>query len=109
LGDVAPWPGWPRPVRLLAPPEPVEQVMALLPDGAPMRFSWRGQAYRIAAADGPERVYGEWWRRLDEADLVRDYFQVEDVEGKRFWLFRKGDERDPAAAHRHWYLHGVFG
>jgi protein ImuB len=109
LGDVASWPGWPRPVRLLAPPEPVEQVMVLLPDGAPMRFDWRGRAYRIAAADGPERLYGEWWKRLDEADLVRDYFQVEDVEGKRFWLFRKGDERDPAAARRDWYLHGVFG
>ena len=38
----------------------------------------------------------------------RDYFQVEDVEGKRFWLFRRGDGGDPGATGRNWYLHGIF-
>ena len=91
LAAAATWPHWPRPVRLLSPPEPVEQVMSALPDGPPRRFRWRGRAYRVVAADGPERVYGEWWRRARERDAVRDYFQVEDEAGARFWLFRAGD------------------
>jgi protein ImuB len=108
LGEAAAWPDWPRPIRLLAPPEPVEGVMMVLPDGAPMRFAWRGRAYRVAAADGPERLYGEWWKRSGEADALRDYFQIEDDEGRRFWLFRRGDSRDPGATGRNWFLHGIF-
>jgi protein ImuB len=109
LGGGADWPKWPRPVRLLTPPEPVEQVLAVLPDGAPMRFKWRGRAYRVAAADGPERLYGEWWRRDDEREAVRDYFQVEDEEGGRFWLFRKGDGEQPGTGDQSWHVHGLFG
>ena len=45
------WPHWPRPIRLLSPPEPVDQVMSPLPDGPPRRFRWRGRFYRVAAAD----------------------------------------------------------
>lgn len=101
LAEAAFWPRWPRPVRLLIPPEPVEQVMALLPDGAPLRFRWRGKAYRVAAADGPERVYGEWWREAEGREAVRDYFQVEDETGARFWLYRREDLS--------WHLHGLFG
>jgi protein ImuB len=111
-GPLAPpgaWPQWPRPVRLLHPPEPVEQVMSALPDGPPRRFKWRGKAYRVAAADGPERVYGEWWRRAGEAEAVRDYFQVEDEAGARFWLFRQGDPDMPGSGDLSWHLHGVFG
>jgi protein ImuB len=107
--DAAPhWPDWPRPVRLLSPPEPVEQVLGLLPDGAPMRFRWRGKAYRVAAADGPERIYGEWWRRAAEAEAVRDYFQVEDADGARFWLYRRGDGVDPATGDLSWWMQGAF-
>jgi len=109
LGGAAAWPSWPRPVRLLVPPEPVEQVMALLPDGAPVRFTWRGRAYRVAAADGPERVYGEWWRCPQEREAVRDYFQVEDEVGARFWLYRCGDGGDPATGDQSWHMHGLFG
>ena len=88
---------WPRPSRLLSPPEPVETV-ALLPDHAPARFTWRGVCRRIRRADGPERVFGEWWRHEGEAAAVRDYFVVEDESGERFWLFRRGDgeARKPA-------------
>jgi protein ImuB len=100
LAEPASWPQWPRPVRLLIPAEPVERVMALLPDGAPMRFSWRGRAYRVAAADGPERIHGEWWRHAREAEALRDYFQVEDEDGARFWLYRKEDLS--------WHMHGLF-
>jgi protein ImuB len=109
LDPALPWPKWPRPVRLLSPPERVENVVALLPDLPPRRFTWRGRAYRVARADGPERIHGEWWKRTAEAEAVRDYFQVEDEEGARFWLFRRGDGVEARTGDLSWYLHGVFG
>jgi protein ImuB len=109
LAPVAEWPAWPRPVCLLSPPERVEKVVALLPDQPPRRFTWRGRDYRVTRADGPERIHGEWWRRLSEAEAVRDYFQVEAEDGARFWLYRRGDGVDPATGDLSWYMHGVFG
>jgi protein ImuB len=39
--------------------------------------------------------------------LTRDYFRVEDVRGRRFWLFRHGlYERE--AGTPDWYVHGLF-
>jgi protein ImuB len=109
LDSALPWPKWPRPVRLLSPPERVDNVVALLPDQPPRRFTWRGRAYRVARADGPERIHGEWWKRTCEAEGVRDYFQVEDEAGSRFWLYRRGDGVDHRTGDLSWYLHGVFG
>jgi protein ImuB len=109
FGATAPWPSWPRPVRLLSPPEPISGVVALLPDLPPRRFTWRGRAYRVARADGPERIHGEWWRRRAEADAVRDYFQVEDEEGRRFWFFRKGDGVDARTGDLSWWMQGMMG
>lgn len=103
------WPGWPRPARLLDHPEPLSGVVALLPDQPPRRFTWRGRAYRLTRGDGPERVHGEWWRRRAEAEAVRDYFQVEDEAGQRFFLFRKGDGVDPRTGDLSWWLQGVMG
>lgn len=103
------WPAWRRPARLLARPEPLAQVVALLPDQPPRRFEWRGQIYRVANADGPERIHGEWWRSKNEVWGVRDYFCLEDVSGQRFWVFRRGDGVDAATGNLSWWLHGVFG
>lgn len=108
LGIAANWPKWPRPARLVVPPEPVDFVMAEHPDGVPAQFRWRGRPYRIVAGDGPERVYGEWWRCAGERETVRDYYAVEDEAGHRFWLFRKGDGESDATGDRSWHLHGVF-
>ena len=108
LDRVDDWPGWPRPVRLLSPPEPIDKVMALLPDGPPRRFVWRGRTYAVRAGDGPERLYGECWKHRCESEAVRDYFQVEDEEGRRFWLFRAGDPAIAGTGDLSWYLHGVF-
>ena len=103
------WPGhWPRPSRLLPSPEPVETV-ALLPDHPPVTFTWRGIRRRVKRADGPERVFGEWWKRDAEMEAVRDYFQVEDEAGSRYWLFRAGDGVDAATGSQRWFLHGLFG
>lgn len=102
------WPKhWPRPSRLLTPPEPIE-ALALLPDRPPAQFTWRGVRRRVTRADGPERVFGEWWRSEEESAAVRDYFLVEDETGERFWLFRRGDGEDLATGDWRWYLHGVF-
>src|SRR3546814_327175 len=96
------WPNdWPRPSRLLDPPAPVE-AMALLPDHPPASFTWGGVRRRVKRADGPERIFGEWWVRDGELSVVRDYFQVEDEAGERFWLFRRGDGEDPNTGDHRW-------
>lgn len=95
----------PRPLRLLARPEPIEAVAAV-PDGPPLRFRWRRALHEVAAAEGPERIEGPWWS--EEAAAARDYFRVEDLAGRRFWLFRAGLYRDCAAQQPRWFLHGMF-
>jgi protein ImuB len=97
----------PRPIRLFEPPEPVEAFW-LLPDDPPFRFTWRRRRHRVTRADGPERIADEWWRPEGSGagNAVRDYYRVEDEEGRRFWLFRAGfhgADRPPC-----WFVHGVF-
>jgi protein ImuB len=92
----------PRPLRLLVEPEPLGEVMAVVPDGPPRRFAWRGAWHDVAAAEGPERIAAAWWH---EDGPVRDYFQVEDKAGLRFWLFRAGLYRDGIPR---WFMHGLF-
>jgi protein ImuB len=103
------WPDhWPRPARLLPTPEPIEAI-ALLPDHPPVSFTWRGIRRCVKRADGPERIFGEWWKRDAELIAVRDYFQVEDESGERFWIYRAGDGEDAATGSHRWFLHGIFG
>lgn len=98
---------WPRPVRLLDRPEMIE-VMALMPDHPPVWFTWRGKRYRVKQADGPERIFGEWWQRSSEWLAVRDYFTVADENGERYWIYRAGDGVDPETGSHRWFLHGTF-
>uniref|UniRef100_UPI0035CB424F DUF6504 family protein n=1 Tax=uncultured Sphingomonas sp. TaxID=158754 RepID=UPI0035CB424F len=108
--ELHPWhPRWPRPVRLLHRPELLDHVLAELPDQPPRRFTWRGTTHRVARADGPERILGEWWKRGTERHSVRDYFQVEDEAGQRFWLFRRGDGERGETGDLAWFMHGAFG
>jgi protein ImuB len=105
----AEWPGrWPRPSRLLPRPEAIDTV-ALLPDHPPASFTWRGVRRRVKRADGPERVFGEWWKRDPEMTAVRDYFRLEDDAGERYWVYRAGDGEDPLTGSQRWFLHGIFG
>lgn len=109
LSEPSGWPTWKRPIRLLAQPEPLSGVVALLPDQPPRRFQWRGRTHRVVAADGPERIHGEWWRRKAEVWGVRDYFRLEDEAGARFWVFRRGDGVETDTGDLSWWMHGLFG
>ena len=98
---------WRRPVRLLVRPELIE-VIALMPDHPPVSVTWRGKRRKVKRADGPERIFGEWWQRDSEMDAVRDYFVVEDESGERLWVFRSGDGVDPETGNHRWFVHGIF-
>ncbi|MHA0319980.1 Y-family DNA polymerase [Sphingomonas melonis] len=95
-----------RPIYLFDPPQPIEAVMAEVPDGPPHRFRWRRRVHEVARAEGPERIAGEWWRRHDGAIPTRDYYRIEDRRGRRFWIFRHGLHSEQA--HPRWYVHGLF-
>jgi protein ImuB len=91
-----------RPTRVLPRPEPVE-VTSLLPDYPPMLFRYKGKLHKIAKADGPERIEQEWWLQNGEH---RDYYNVEDEQGKRYWLFRSGHYS--GSQNEQWFIHGFF-
>lgn len=93
-----------RPIRLFEHPEPIEAIAAV-PDGPPLRFRWRRVMHEVASLEGPERIAPEWWKQ--PGALSRDYFRVEDAEGRRFWLFREGLYGAETARPR-WYVHGLF-
>jgi protein ImuB len=95
----------PRPILLLSHAEPAE-VVALVPEGPPKRFRWRGMTHSVVEAQGPERIAGEWWR-YRKAQPTRDYYLVEDESGRRFWLYREGLYGRETAAPR-WFVHGLF-
>ncbi|RUW34144.1 DUF6504 family protein, partial [Mesorhizobium sp. M1E.F.Ca.ET.041.01.1.1] len=98
-----------RPVRLFRSPEPIEVPATEMPEGPPMNFRWRRALYRVARAEGPERIAAEWWRKLpgEEEAPTRDYYRIEDSEGRRYWLYRQGLYGASQASPR-WFMHGVF-
>lgn len=91
----------PRPTELLINPEPID-VMALIPDHPPKFFIYKNTRHTIVKADGPERIEREWW--LDAGEH-RDYYQVEDEQGRRYWLFRSGHYSEEGYK---WFIHGFF-
>ncbi|MGF9565100.1 DNA polymerase Y family protein [Neorhizobium sp. BT27B] len=107
VADVS-WNGhWRRPIRLFDRPEQI-QAIAMMPDYPPATITWRGKRHRVRRADGPERVFGEWWRTPSELEAVRDYFVIENDDGERFWIFRAGDGVDPETGSHKWFMHGIF-
>lgn len=101
-----------RPSRLLTRPEPVD-VMAEVPEGPPMRFKWRRVMHRVVRAEGPERIAPEWWHASWDAggnqQRTRDYYRVEDEQGRCFWLFREGLYREAnETTLPTWHMHGLF-
>ena len=92
----------PRPLQLLPKPQQIE-VTAPIPDYPPMNFRFKGKLHKIIKADGPERIEQEWWLQDGQH---RDYYTVEDEEGKRYWLFRSGHY--DAEKTFGWFIHGFF-
>ncbi len=88
-----------RPLRLFARPEPVSFV-------AMSRLSWRRAQHVVTQCEGPERIAMEWWRH-QEVQPARDYFRMEDGEGRRYWLYRSLIPESGGAAPQ-WFLHGAF-
>jgi protein ImuB len=82
-----------RPLRMFARPEPVEVMTAGY-------FIWRKARRIVRRCEGPERIAMEWWRH-EAPQLSRDYFRVEDSEGRRYWLYRQGSPP-------RWFVHGTF-
>lgn len=91
-----------RPIWMPPKPVPLEPLraglLAVAPDGPPVRFRLGDEVHDVAQALGPERIETAWWRG---ATVRRDYYVVETRSGARFWVFRR--LRDGA-----WFLHGVF-
>ncbi len=91
-----------RPLLIFEKAEPT-LVIASVPDGPPLRFTWRRVTRRVVKSQGPERVAPEWWR-LAEDEAPRDYYMIEDEQGRRYWLYRDGlyGEGQPK-----WFVHGL--
>lgn len=89
-----------RPLRLMPAPAPISVTVFPLhgSEGMPISFTRDGKVHRLNYADGPERIRGPWWEGRHK---TRDYFDVEDDTGERFWLFR-------VLQTEQWYLHGFF-
>jgi protein ImuB len=89
-----------RPLHLLQTPR--EIAVMVRPshdrDGAPISFTLDGRTRIIVYAVGPERIAGAWW---DGHNKTRDYFDVEDDQGRRWWVFRVFQTS-------RWFLHGEF-
>lgn len=118
-----------RPIRLFRLPEPVEVPVTELPEGPPMHFRWRRALYKVARAEGPERIAPEWWLEsiptvevkkgedpeeakkqaaiMETARQTRDYFRIEDDEGRRYWIYRQG-RYDVGRTPPRWFMHGIF-
>ena len=95
-----------RPMKLLDRAEEIA-VLYATPDGVPQRFRWRGAVHDIARAEGPERIAPEWWRERSGARL-RDYYRIEDGEGRRYWIYRHGVIGDGRGGVPQWFLQGLF-
>ena len=110
-----------RPILLLERPEEVT-TLAQAPDGAPRQFTWRRVQHQVIKAEGPERLSPEWWSQAPGAARparTRDYYRLEDDQGRRYWVFREGrygredieiDQETKAERPRlpTWWMHGVL-
>jgi len=94
----------PRPSQLFDVPEPV-RVMSLVPEGPPSWVHWRGRDSPVHCAGGPERIALPWWRSIGSTssspDLARDYYEVEDDQGRWLWVFQD-------RATRNWFVQGLW-
>jgi protein ImuB len=91
----------PRPLSLFSSPQPIDAI-ATVPDGPPIRFRWRRVLREVVRAEGPERIAGDWLR----GGATRDFYRVEDKEGRRYWLCREGFYGEDDAPR--WFVAGLL-
>ncbi|TCJ39310.1 DNA polymerase Y family protein [Parafrankia sp. BMG5.11] len=94
-----------RPLKLLDRPERIT-VIYPTPKGYPRSFRWRGHLHEIVRVEGPERIAPEWWREKGSTRL-RDYYRIEDREGRRYWIYRLGLFGDGRGGEPDWFLQGL--
>ncbi|GGA04298.1 hypothetical protein GCM10010923_11900 [Blastomonas marina] len=94
-----------RPLKMLEQAERIS-VLYATPDGYPKTFRWRGQRHDVVRVEGPERIAPEWWRERSTVRL-RDYYRIEDGEGRRYWIYRHGIAGDGRGGAPDWYLQGL--
>lgn len=89
-----------RPICLLPRPHAIKVIVmpSESPDGQPVSFTDQGEVHRLVHVLGPERITDQWWNGRWK---TRDYFDVFDAMGNRYWLFRVAETGT-------WFLHGVF-
>jgi protein ImuB len=98
--DSTPSPYLSRPSILFSSPYPIT-ALSLLPDKPPSLITWNRQRIRITQGYGPERISLEWWDDSSKSEY-RDYFTIQDDEGKWWWVYRTFPDQQ-------WYIHGVWG
>jgi protein ImuB len=91
----------PRPLSLFSSPQPIDAI-ATVPDGPPIRFRWRRVLREVVRAEGPERIAGDWLK----GEPTRDFYRVEDKEGRRYWLCREGFYGEGDAPR--WFVAGLL-
>lgn len=82
-------------LRLLPAPRPVEVRCEA---GRPAAVHDGEDLHELAAAEGPERLSGDWW----DDPYRREYYRVCTARGELLWIFR---EPRAGGAWR-WWLHG---
>jgi protein ImuB len=89
-----------RPLSLLPRPRSIRAIVRPSESefGQPVAFTDQNQMHRLLHVRGPERIAGQWW---NVSNKTRDYFDVSDDTGNRYWIFRVMETNQ-------WYLHGVF-
>jgi protein ImuB len=106
--SVKPWPQTPaRPLKMLHTPYPIQPLNGTQGLNAPTGFRIFGRRTLLRIIRGPERIAPEWWRTDAQWQTgVRDYFDVEDDSGRRFWIYR--DHATGPKNTQNWYLQGLF-
>jgi len=94
-----------RPLKLLDKPEKIA-VLYASPDGYPRQFRWRDRLHEVVRVEGPERIAPEWWREK-RGTRLRDYYRIEDGEGRRYWIYRQGIIGDGRGGMPDWFLQGL--
>jgi protein ImuB len=95
-----------RPLKILDYPEKI-YPFGDFSEGVLQAFQWRGQMHQVLRSEGPERIAPEWWR-MRSTTRLRDYYRIEDGEGRRFWIYRQGVLGDGRGGAPCWYIQGLF-